>query len=276
MAIDPAQLEKAGVYDARVPLRTLLEDLTQIGNLVAAAEARRKRIRNFAGLSLIAAIVLGIAARFVGPPLGILALLGVVAWLVLFIYSFITGRNLHKHHDRFDLLNEMCRNLQSDADPNAKFAVKLLLKAAPSLVREEKFPQRKNGKQKFFEEDFLVIGGSLLDGTYLEQTVTELKRERSYTNPRGKSKSKTRLRYQLDIRLGYPADVYGNVRLAQHSLNQKIRVPPSAKVKDIGVKEKSIAIKTVVGSEKEVPQTSAMVCLGAYRILNFARRGAGK
>jgi hypothetical protein len=38
------------------------------------------------------------------------------------------------------------------------------------------------------------------------------------------------------------------------------------------VDEKAITVKSMVKVEGEIVQTTAMTCLGAYRILNLARR----
>jgi hypothetical protein len=250
--------------------------LDQIGILVQAAEGKRHRLRRHAGVAMVLGLLSAIAAGVLGTNiLGFCAFLAFALGVGLFIYSFVTGRDLHKHHDRYDLLKELSKTLQHDADPQAKFAVHLALKAKPKLLREEPFPQRKNGKQQFFEEDFLSIEGELLDGTFLEESVTELTRKRSFTNPRGKSKTKTRNRYALSVRLGYPSDLYGDARQAQQALNEQILVPASATIKDVGVSEKTIAVKAVVQEKNEVPRASRMVWLGAYRILNLARRAAG-
>ncbi|HEV2690543.1 MAG TPA: hypothetical protein VGV35_18425 [Bryobacteraceae bacterium] len=276
MAIDAQKLRTSGVYEVRAPFATLLQDLDQIGDMVQAAEDKRHKLRRYAGIAMIAGLVSAVAAGILNTnALGFCAFLAFTAGVGLFIYSFVTGRDLHKHHDRYELLKELSKTMQVDADPKAKFAVKLALKSQPSLLREEPFPQRKNGKQKFYEEDFITIAGELLDGTYLEETVTELRRERSFTNPRGKSKTKTRSRYLLAVRLGYPNDVYGDARPAQQALKEQIRVPSSATIKNVAVSEKTIAVKAMVRVEKEIPQASAMMCLGAYRILNLARRVAG-
>ena len=277
MAIDAAQLRKTGIYDARAPLPSLLADLEQIGGLVQAAEAMRHRVRIYSGLAMILGIVCAILGGIIGSTVfSFLCFLTFAAGVGLFIYSFITGRDFHKHHDRYELLRDISKGIQPDADPRAKFAVKLQMKSNRSLVREEPFPHRKNGKQKFYEEQFLSITGELLDGTHLEESVTELARERTYTNPRGKAKSKTRRRYLLNVSLNYPSDAYGDARQAQQTLNEEIRVTTSAVIKSVNVTEKSIAVNTMLNAEKEIPQASSMVCLGAYRILNLARRGAAK
>ena len=277
MAIDAAKLRKTGIYDTRAPLPTLLADLDQIGGMVQAAEATRRRVRIYSGLAMILGIVCAVLAGLVGSTVfSFLCFLTFALGVGLFIYSFITGRDFHKHHDRYELLRDISKGIQPDADPRAKFAVKLQMKSNRSFVREEPVPHRKNGKQKFYEEQFLSISGELLDGTHIEETVTELARERTYTNPRGKTKSKTRQRYLLNVALYYPGDVYGDARHAQHLLSEKIHVPTSAMVKNVNVTEKAISVKTMLRAEKEIPRASSMVCLGAYRILNLARRGAGK
>jgi hypothetical protein len=277
MAFDAAQLRKTGIYEARAPLPSLLTDLEQIGGLVQAAEAMRHRVRIYSGLAMVLGIVCAVLAGLAGSTaFSFLCFLTFALGVGLFIYSFITGRDFHKHHDRYELLRDISKAIQPDADPRAKFAAKLQMKSHRSLTREEPFPHRKNGKQKFYEEEFLSIAGEMIDGTYLQETVTELARERSYTNPRGKSKMKTRLRYVLNVALNYPGDVYGDARHAQQTLNEQIRVPKSAAVKNVNVSAKAIAVKTVLNAKDEIPQASSMVCLGAYRILNLARRGAAK
>jgi hypothetical protein len=276
MALDVEKLRTTGVYEARAPFGSLLADLEQIGNLVRDAEAKRHKLRRYAGLAMILGLASAVAAGIINNnAFGFCAFLAFAAGVGLFIYSFVTGRDMHKHHDRYELLRDLSKTVQVDADPRAKFAVKLAIKAQPKLLREELVPQKKNGKQQFFEEDFLTIAGELLDGTYLEQTVTENTRKRTHTNPRGKTKTKTRSRYLLSVRLGYPSDLYGDARPAQQALQEEFRLPASATLKNVGVSEKTISIKTMVGEEKEIPNASAMVCLGAYRILNLARRAAG-
>jgi len=276
MALDTKKLQTSGVYEARAPFAALLQDIEQIGNMVQAAETKRHNLRKYAGGAMILGLVSAIIAGAINSnAFGFSAFLAFTVGVGMFIYSFISGRELHKHHDRYELLRDLSKTLQVDADPKAKFAVKLAIKADPTLLREELVPQKKNGKQKFFEEDFLTMAGELLDGTYLEQTVTENTRSRTHTNPRGKTKTKTRARYLLSVRLVYPGDLYGDARAAQQMLQEQLRLPDSATLKSLGVSEKAISIKTMVGLEQDVPKASAMACLGAYRILNLARRNAG-
>src|SRR5262249_47544746 len=118
------------------------------------------------------------------------------------------------------------------------------------------------------------VEGELLDGTDISETVTELTRERTYKNPRNKIKTKTRNRYIAAVRLDYPKDVYGDAQPSSTSLQEQIRVPDSATNRDLRVTEKAIVIKALVDIQEDVAQTLSMLSLGAYRILNLARRSA--
>jgi hypothetical protein len=195
----------------------------------------------------------------------------------LYIYSFVYGRAMHTHHSRYDLLKNLFDVLQRDADPRSSFSVKLALKPQPALVREEPWPDRKNGKQKFFEEDYLSIEGELLDGTVVSENLTELTRKRSFTNPSGKSKTKTRSRYMLALKFRYPNDVYADARPAYQALHEQIRVPPSATVRETRVDEKAITVKSMVQSEKDVVQTTAQhrISVSTRMRPSFTRRMSG-
>jgi hypothetical protein len=276
MAIDAKLLQAQGVYQVKAPLRSLLDDLAQIGTLLEGIKTLRKRMRRVAGLSALAGLLCAIAAGALGSNvLGFCSFLGFVFALILFIYSFIYGRALYKHQDRYTLMLELSRILPLDADKSAPFAAKLVFKPNPTLLKEEAWPERKNGKQKFFEEEFLSLEGELLDGTVLAETIIELTRKRTYQNPRGKYKTKVRSRYWVTIRFDYPSDLYGDARGAQEALHEEIRVPESATVRDLRVTEKAIVVKAMVNLRKDIVQATAMLSMGAYRILNLARRMAG-
>ena len=275
MPVDAHRLRTQGTYEVTLPLGSIIEDLAQINAVLQETEATRKKLRRFSGFTVLAFVALAIAAVTMhSNALGFLAFLAFSGGLALFIYSFVYGRSLHKHYQRYALLNALFQSLRQDADTRATFRVKLALKEQPKLLREEPYPQRKRGKQKFFEEEYLTSEGELLDGTVVRESITELTRKRTYTNPRGKMKTKTRKRYLVILRLDYPSEVYGDARPAQEALSEELQAPPSATVRDLRVNEKAIAVKVLVESEQEIAQACGMVSVGAYRILNLARRVA--
>jgi len=273
MAIDVRKLQHDGTYQAEGPLSSILNDIEQIGNFLRQIEIQRRNLRKFGGVSMAAGLVLAVLASVLHiNALGFLAFLAFATGVGLYIYSFVYGRSMHTHHSRYELLKELFKVLQQDAGARSSFSVKLALKPQPTELRSEAWADRKNGKQQFFEEDYLSIEGELLDGTVLSESLTELTRKRSFTNPRGKSKTKTRCRYLLAFKFRYPSDVYADARPAQQALHEEIRVPPSANVRETRVDEKAITVKSMVASADEIVRTTAMACLGAYRILNLARR----
>jgi len=275
MAIDTKQLQTAGTYQAQAPLRSILDDIDEIGKFLGEIENKRRKLRRYGGISMLAGLLLAIAASILHIRfLPFLTFLAFATGVGLYIYSFVYRRAMHTHHSRYELLKKLLELVQRDADARSSFSVKLAMKPQPTLLKDEPWPDRKNGKQKFFEEDFLSVEGELLDGTVLSENLTELTRKRSFTNPRGKSKTKIRSRYILALKFRYPTDVYVDARPAQQALHEEIRVPTSANVRDMRVDEKAITVKSMVKSDQEIVQAAAMTCLGAYRILNLARRMA--
>jgi hypothetical protein len=276
MAIEAKQFQSEGIYQARAPLRSILDDLGQIGKLLLGIKAGRKAFRLAAGAALLVGVVSAVAAGVMeSNVLKFCASLGFTIALVLFIYSFIYGRALIKHQDRLRLMQDLSQSLIRDAHKSAPFSAKLVLKATPTLIKEEAWTVRKNGKQQFFDEEFASLKGEFLDGTVLTETVDELTRKRTYRNPRGKYKTKLRSRYFVTLRFDYPNKLYGDARTANDTLHEEIRLPSSATLRDLRVTEKAIVVKAMVVLSKDIVQSSEMSSLGAYRILNLARRLAG-
>jgi hypothetical protein len=276
MAIDANQLRAQGIYQATAPLRSILDDLAQIGALLQQIKSRRKTFRFISGASALAGLVCAIAAGVMrSNVLGFCSFLGFAFALALFIYSFIYGRAMIKHQYRHTLMQALSNTLPRDAHKSAPFSARLALKATPALIREEAWPARRSGKQRFLQEEFLSLEGELLDGTALTEKVNELTRKRTYRNPRGKYKTKLRSRYLVSLRFAYPSELYGDARTANDALHEEIRVPESAALRDMRVSEKAIVVKALVKLSEDVVQSSAMLSMGAYRILNLARRMAG-
>jgi hypothetical protein len=273
MAIDKKKLQTEGTYQAQAPLRSILEDVDQIDNFLQEIESERRKLRKFGGIFMAGGIVLAIVGGVVGiNVLSFLAFLAFTTGVGLFIYSFVYGRAMHGHQNRCRLLKELFGVHQQDADPRSSFSVRLALKPQPTKLKDEPWPLRKDGREQYFKEEYLSIEGELLDGTFLSESLTELTRKRTFKNPRGKPKVRTRSRYILALKFRYPSDVYRDARAAQQALHEEIRVPSSANVRETSVDEKAITVKSMILLDREIVQASAMSCLGAYRILNLARR----
>lgn len=241
-------------------------------------QAFRSKLRRYAALALVIGFVAWIASFALGKGIlaAIVAFPAFVVGIVLFIYSFMYSRQIVKHRNRCQVLKELSTNVLQDAGSRASFSVRLSLQNCSKLTSDEPWGARKNGKQQFFQEEWIALGGGLLDGTAFSESITELLRLRTFTNPRGKRKTKTRSRYLLNLRFDYPADLYGDPRLVHPKPMEEIRVPASATVRDVRITEQTIAVKAIVLNPEELLQTSAMLSLAVYQMLKSSRRLASR
>lgn len=271
MASDARQIQTSGAYEATVPLGNLLEDAGRIESMLDGIATRRKMLRVLAGVAFLGGVVL-LAVSNGLPAAG--AGLTMVFGVALFIYSFIYGGGLLKSRDRIAVMKELSEKLRHDADAQSPFTVRLVLKSQPKLLSTGSWKGRPKGQQRVTEEDFLTLQGKLLDGTVVTETVKELTRKRTYVNSNRKSKTKIRNRYVATLRFSYPTKVYGDARPAAEALHENIKIPGCAALRGTRVTEKAIVVKAMVNKKVDVGQTAAMLSLGAYRILNLARRSA--
>ena len=272
MPINLQQLQKDGIYEAKSPIEGLLADLDQIASAARDLAARRKRTAKRGVLVLLAAIIVAILAGVAGFGLiGLIAFLAAIGGVVLLLKAAFTGVRITAHPNRVAIVKERLAMIQADAG-HKPFSLRLLLISQPACVRKEDWPKRKNGRQEFYEEQWLSLEGPLADGTVLSDEIRDLSRKRFYRNPRGKYKSKTRTRYLVDVRFTYPAERYGDARTAQQALSEEVKMAPGALLKRARVTEKAVAMRAIVNSEVEIPRAAGILSMGAYRILNLARR----
>jgi hypothetical protein len=279
MAIDAEKLRTGGVYETQAPLESVLGDVAEIDKLAQqfARERKRKLLHGF--LSLAAGVVGLVVTVAVGVPgfIGALLLLaGIALAVILWVAAYRYGRNLKTYRWRFELLGKLASSLQQDSDPKVPVSVSLGLKDRGRFLKEEVWPERKRGKQRFSEDDWLSIEGRFLDGTQFTETMQELIRRRTYVNPRGKSKVKSRSRHFVSLRLTCPKDQYGELRPLEEGLKKNLRLPASATVRGLKVGGKSVFLRVRVDEAAEIPQANAMMYLGLYRALNLARQLQGR
>ena len=206
------------------------------------------------------------------PPLLAFAILAIVSGIGYLIYGLVSGSKLLAHPLRLGVAKERIAMLQQDAGEKAPFTVRLALSSKPVQLSEEAWQARKHGKQTFLEETWLSLEGRLLDGTVVNDEIKDMTRRRTFTNPRGKHKVKTRMNYLVNVRFSYPTELYGDARPAANALHGEVKVGPGAILRGVRVSEKAIVMKALVTSEKEITQTAGMLSIGGYRILNLARR----
>ncbi len=272
MALNQPQLDKQGIYEANAALPSLLSDLEEVTRIGEERAAQRRRKKRVGGYIILTGFIGAVAGAATGLPwlaaLSVLAILGTIGW---YIYSAIRGFRLLSL-GRISIAKERLATVQQDAGTQTPFSLRLALVAKPKRLSEEAWTGRKNGKQRFFEDCWFSLEGRLLDGTVITDEITDLKRERTFSNPRGKRKTKSRITFLVNVRFSYPNEIYGDARAAGQALNGQVKVGPSATVRSVRVTEKAILLKALVASERDIARTVGMLSLGGYRILNLARR----
>jgi hypothetical protein len=276
MAFNQQQLEKEGIYEQKAPLPTLLTDLDQISQLAAAVAARQKKQAKTGGYTMLGGLITAVIG-VVFSPLVVLGVLAIIVGLGWWIYSLFSGGKLVAHPMRLSVATQRIAMLQQDASAKAPFSVRLALASKPTQLSSDAWHGRKNGKQQFLEESWFSLEGPLLDGTVVADEIKDLTRKRTFSNARGKTKTKTRSTYLVNVRFYYPKELYGDARPAECALHGECKVGSAAVLRGVRVTEKAIVMKALVRAEKEILQTAGMLSVGGYRILNLARKiAAGK
>jgi hypothetical protein len=276
MPIDAERLRADGFYRAQAPLSELTGDLGDIEMACHRWTGYRTKVRWISTAVLIAGIVF--TAGFVEDlwlfrVLGI-AMIGAAIWG--YVYAYRYARPVITKQNRCGILRKVTETLRDDTHAKSPVTVRMAFAAERSLLAEQEWSLRKKGKQRLYKEDWLSVETRLLDGTTWSENITDLVRERTYVNPRGKSKKKTRVRHVVAMRFAYPADVYGNAAVTGAKLKDAIRLPSTADLKGLQVTDRDIKVKAVVNRTEDLSQASSMLALGVYRILNLARKAKAR
>jgi hypothetical protein len=267
MPVDVNRLRAEGVYEVREPAAELVADLDQIQGLAAEWHAARKRMAMAGAFTLLA----GFIGTIVFFPVGLL-LLVVGGW---FLYRMkVYPKAVANHEERCAFGKSMAKMLASDADPKTPIAMRLAFDPKRETLSEGALPHRKNGKELLYKVSWFSVAATLHDGATFSQTVDDVVRERKFTNRRGKSKSKTRTRSLIGLRLDYPEETYGDMSQFQAKMQSEIQLPQGVALRGVEVNSKAIKAKVLVSENSRtasLAQTSSMLALGVYRMLNLSR-----
>jgi hypothetical protein len=264
MPLDVNRLRQERLYEARAPLDTLSADLASIENLAAGLRASRKRLQ-LAGAGMLLAGLIGLAVFF---PVGI-ALFAVAVYLFFRVKAY--PKAIANNARRCELGKSVTAMLAHDADARSPAAIRLAFDPQRELLAESQLARRRNGKEKLFKASWFSVETSLHDGTTFTATVDDLVRQRSFTNPRGKSKTKTRTRSLVGMRFAYPSKLYGDLTSLAEMMQKEIQLPPSASVRGLEVTGRVVKVKAVVTQSEELARATSMLALGVYRVMNLSR-----
>jgi hypothetical protein len=265
------------VYESREPVGNLATDLDLVQSLAAGWHAARRRLALAAAFALLG----GVIGLFTFYPVGIV----LVAAGVWFLYRMKQHpRAVANHMERCAYGKSMAAMLRPDADPKAPVAIRLTFDPKQETLSDGALPNRKNGRQRLYKVAWFSLEASLHDGTTFSETVDDVVRQRSFKNPRGKSKTKTRTRSLIAMRFDYPPETYGDLTPLREKMQAEIQLPGGAAVRGLEVTGRNVKVKALVNGSAGsayLAQASAMLALGVYRMLNLsreiqARKGAPK
>ncbi len=267
--MDVNRLRAEGVYESRAPVEGLAADLDQIGLLAEEWHASRKRL----ALGATVAWVVGIIAFATGALWYVgIALIAAGGWALYRMKSF--PKAVANHRERCAFGKSMAAMLASDADPKTLLAIRLAFDPKEETLSEGALLGRKNGQQRLYKVSWFSIEARLHDGTTLSQSIDDIVRHRSFTNARGKSKTKVRTQSLIALRLDYPAETYGDLTPFRERMQNEIQLPPGTVVRALEVTGRAVKVKalaTASGDAAYLAQASAMLALGVYRMLNLSR-----
>jgi hypothetical protein len=275
MPLDAHRLRTTGVYQASNSLAAISSDLEAIRAAAVRCAASRKSLRWFAGGCLAGGIILSSLAASTGVEyLGYFLYPALISAIGLFIYSFRFGKDFIDRKYRYEFLANIVQLIQPDADSRTPLNVRLQIRDNKRKLKEEPWAQKESGKEQFFEESWLSIDGKLLDGSVFAETITESIRTRSFTNPRGKRKIKSRSQFVLALTLQYSSEVYGDARPFAELIGESLRLPASSGLRQLKVGKKSILMAVRSKALSDLDRTNRAMFLSLYKVLNFSRRMA--
>ena len=266
MPIDKVRLQTDGVYESQIPLSALAGDMDAIARIGEEWKKTRKKLL-WAG---VAVLLVGLPTFSLDSP--VLGLVLVTAGVAVLIWAYRYRLGVITHLQRCTTVKSVAAMLKDDTHAKAPLTVKVALKSQRTLLHEAARPMRPKGKEKFYLEPWLTLEVRLLDGTTLSENISDLVRERSYRNARGKSKTKTRVHQIVALRFIYPQTVYGDLRPSAAKVKDPIRLPATARLKALSITDRDIKVKATVTNSEDLAKSCSMLALGVYRLMNLGRK----
>ncbi len=209
---------------------------------------------------------------------------------VFVIRSKTAALNLPNY--RYELATRIFSMLSRDMDKTSRANLKILFKKqVDQPTRTLPFSRRPGWKIDICDNEWLKIKGSLLNGHWIQLSLTERYRKRYGKNINGKLREKYQQR-GLEIKLGIRLPGQGREDLAQLQSQgtQMIRLPSGVELKQLTLSPDLLKMKVLVPqwlggarsvsmiwpqdppeeSIRQVLQVIMMMLLSAFQILNFA------
>ncbi|MEO7649377.1 MAG: hypothetical protein ABIZ80_02840, partial [Bryobacteraceae bacterium] len=265
-------------YEAKDTIPAILERLNGIdkscGSVAATRSRRRKMSIPFFALVLPAFIVLSSLDYDITGALAASLLL--VCGIGIMIWASRCPEKLIDNRYRGAVAADMLRTLARDSGPGASFECLLDFRDSETIVKSMPHPRDSRGELRFYETDWLICSGDLLDGTSATLTATQVRRWAKKRGSSGKTKTKTKSNECLSVRVSYSPEIDAAVHQLRANATDAVMLPNGVALKAHRVKEGGIVLKVAQVPRAEIGKTGRMMLLSLYQVVNLARMNAAK
>jgi hypothetical protein len=280
MPIDVATFRKTLTYTATASAAQIFQDLDELTEI-------DKQIENKKSLATLV-LVIGAIALFasffllgINPTLGGILIVSsivpvIVGGILLARYSWLDIQNY-----RYELIKPLLSLVSRDSKENAAFNINLVFSSPTAKNKQSSsgnHPHRRGWKVQLFQDQWCNFEGELLDGNRFQLTLSELNRIASGRNPRGKYKSKTKLKgSEIILKLNFSPRQYGAIKVLREEAREAIQLPPGVEVKGLKMTDKAILLNVKIPpdsgakSQEALYKIISMMFLSLYQILNLAK-----
>ena len=292
MALDMKVFRKRLNYHCTGPSSTVLSDLNAIARLDHYAQKQKKKYGTIGWICFVGTILCVILAVVIAENSGSsLPILFVIVGAIAFVVSLVCA-GIHSHWNRVDvpdvrhqLPKQLLAMLARDMAKGGATQLGIDF-SSPTQKRKKTHtgphPYRARWKRDYFEDGWLNLQGTFLDGTTYTLKTNELwirsygwKRSRS-----GKSKHKSKMKakgMELELFLQFSRKRYGAVSILEQDIESAIKLPPGAQLKKIRVDDNKMGLRVKisgmsVSNPKFVYDTTASMFLSLYHVLNLAQK----
>ena len=280
MPINATSFRKTLTYAATASAAQIFQDLDELTEI-------DKQIENKKSLAFTILVISGIAlfsSLFlleINSTLGGILLVGSSVALIVGGILFVRFSPLNIQNYRRELIKPLLSLVTRDSKENATFNIHLVFSlptAKNKQVSSGNHPYRRGWKVQLFHDQWCNFEGELLDGNRFQLTLSELNRIASGTNPRGKHKSKTKLKgSEIILKLNFSPRQYGAIKVLREEAREAIQLPPGVEIKGLKMTDKAILLNVKVPpdsgakSQEALYKIITMMFLSLYQILNLAK-----
>jgi|GEM_PF-2111988 len=184
---------------------------------------------------------------------------------------------------RYELVEELAKILQRDMSSKAKITLMLDLSAPMSSSKLLSKGSVGSWKVKYFEDPWLRLQGSFLDGTDFEIRLIDRHQLRwKYTGGKNKYKSKTKEATLFSVQLSPTPERYPDVANQSNQALNLMKLPEWVRVKKVLVKKNELSVVAAAAAnwsvrsvDSSTPHNAAEVIvrmlLSLYQVLHLSK-----